>query len=205
MSETDDNGAADGASSLPSPFIRLIPARELPGRAEKTIEAAATPEERAAIAADYDLAALDAFETTVVFHRGPGDLWRMEGRLRARLAQTCVVTLTPVRAVLDEAFQRDYLPAAPAPHGATPDKTGAAEVDVGLDEDDPPEPLGEAVDIGAAALESLALALDPYPRAEGATFASLSAAPPGETPLSDEDVKPFAGLAALKKSMEGGD
>ncbi|MEO1613255.1 MAG: DUF177 domain-containing protein, partial [Pseudomonadota bacterium] len=80
-----------------------------------------------------------------------------------------------------------------------------AEIDVDFEGDDPPEPLGDGVDIGAVALEALALGVDPYPRAENAAFAPVAAAPPGAAPLEGDAPKPFAALAALKKSMESGD
>ena len=44
-----------------------------------------------------------------------------------------------------------------------------------------------------------------FPRAEGAEDIDLTVQPPGAEPLSDEAVKPFAGLAALKARMEGGE
>jgi uncharacterized metal-binding protein YceD (DUF177 family) len=66
-------------------------------------------------------------------------------------------------------------------------------------EDDSVEPLTEVIDAGAVLAEALALALPPYPRAPGAEFGELTAAAPGAEPLTDEKLRPFAGLAELMK------
>jgi hypothetical protein len=57
------------------------------------------------------------------------------------------------------------------------------------------------IDPGLLAVESLALALDPYPRASGVPRAEYQAAPPGVAPLADDDLKPFAKLAVLKEKL----
>ncbi|NNK79430.1 MAG: DUF177 domain-containing protein, partial [Litoreibacter sp.] len=51
------------------------------------------------------------------------------------------------------------------------------------------------------ALEALSLALPAYPRAEGAELGETVFSEPGTDPMSDEDAKPFAALAALKNKM----
>ncbi|MCW5690545.1 MAG: DUF177 domain-containing protein, partial [Pseudolabrys sp.] len=55
-----------------------------------------------------------------------------------------------------------------------------------------PEPLtGNSIDLGAIAAEFLVLAIDPYPRKEGAQFAPPAVEKGGNYP--------FAALTALKK------
>ena len=49
----------------------------------------------------------------------------------------------------------------------------------------------------AVAIEALALALPLYPRAPGVDLGQVLAGPPGENPLTEADLKPFAGLAKL--------
>ena len=57
--------------------------------------------------------------------------------------------------------------------------------------DDPPDPLiGGAVDLGSVVSEHLTLALDPYPRKDGAKM-------PGEA--TDAAESPFAALLRLRK------
>src|SRR5262249_4580645 len=62
--------------------------------------------------------------------------------------------------------------------------------------DDLPEALvGGSIDLGAIATEFLVLGIDPYPRKPGTQFQ----APAGE----DDAPRPFAALAALRKSKGG--
>jgi hypothetical protein len=61
-------------------------------------------------------------------------------------------------------------------------------------------PLEGRIDLGELAAETLALALDPYPRWEGADAVAEQGM------LADEfDAGPFAGLKALKDRLEKGD
>ncbi|MEQ9258043.1 MAG: DUF177 domain-containing protein [Roseovarius sp.] len=125
--------------------------------------------------------------------------WRFEGTLGATVTQRCVVTLEPVVTRIDEPVVRRYLAEWPPV-----EETAGEEVE--MPEDESIDPLPDAIDLGAVMEEALALALPPYPRAAGAELEEGEgrAAPPGETPLRDDDLKPFAGLADLKKKLEGG-
>ena len=58
---------------------------------------------RARIARALDLASLDAFEADINLAPSAGG-WSLSGRLRARLAQTCGVTLEPLPVEIDDAF-----------------------------------------------------------------------------------------------------
>ena len=75
--------------------------------------------------------------------------------------------------------------------------------EVEMPEDDSAEPLPEVIDVGAVAAEALALALPPFVRAPGVELGGEDYAAPGVSPLRDEDLRPFAGLAALKSKLEG--
>ena len=69
------------------------------------------------------------------------------------------------------------------------------EVLIDLDAEDPPEPVVDGgVDIGEVVTEHLALALDPYPRREGARMRV------GDWAGSEGDSSPFAVLKSLKGS-----
>ncbi len=120
---------------------------------------------------------------------------RLEAKLGASVTQSCVVTLEPVRARVDEVITRVYSKKWVAP---------AEDRQMHEDEDENLDRLVDPLDMGLVASEALALALPPYPRASDAALEDTSFAPPGVAPLSDEDVKPFAGLAALKAKMEEG-
>ena len=117
-----------------------------------------------------------------------GSKVHVSGRVRGRVGQTCVVSLEPMETVIDEPIELTFAPPS----------AGAAAIDAhGADlhhkaEDEAPEPLtGNSIDLGAIAAEFLMLAIDPYPRKEGAQFAPPAVEKGGNYP--------FAALAALKK------
>jgi len=124
--------------------------------------------------------------------------WRIEGRLTASVTQDCVVTLAPVVQKVDEKVFRVYVP-------EEEEAAILAEQDIDPDADDEPEGFTDTIDPGQLAIEALALALDPSPRSKDAELNEARFAAPGVTPLSNNDLKPFAGLAALKEKMERGD
>lgn len=191
---------ADAESETPAPgdaFRRFLSKRDLPGLDGRRIDHAATEAECAAIAESFGLSAVRDLHVEATIAREGVEGWRLDGRLTAAITQSCVVTLEPVEAVIDEPFTRSFVPG-----DAAAEEAFAGEIDIDPDAEDPPEPLGAGVDIGAVALETLALAIDPYPRAPGAVFTGAGAAPPGAEPIAAEALKPFAGLAALKRRLK---
>lgn len=119
--------------------------------------------------------------------------WRLEARLGATVVQPCVATLAPVTTRIDEDVARRFV------EGYVPPQEDEAEVP----EDDSVEPLPDVLDLGALLAEALALALPLYPRAPGAEPGDVQAAPPGVAPLTDESVRPFAALKALRDRQDG--
>lgn len=151
----------------------------------------------ARIAAALGIASLERLEGRFTLTRN-GERVRLEGHLDAELHQTCIVTLEPFAVALSLPVRLDFMPeadlaaiAARAARDAGKD-TGEIDIEVKLNEDDPPEPIVDGViDLGAVMLEFLALSLDPYPRKPGAAFAA-----------AEPDVllqSPFAALARLKR------
>ena len=119
--------------------------------------------------------------------------WLLEGVLGATVIQPCVVTLEPVTTRIDEPVRRLYLadPAPILPEGE----------EVEMPEDDGAEPLGSVIDPYAVMIEALALALPLWPRAEGAEAGEVIVTEPGRTALTQEAMKPFAGLAELRDKL----
>lgn len=117
--------------------------------------------------------------------------WRLRARLGATVVQPCVVTLAPVTTRIDEDVERMFL-ADPPP---------LPEGEVEMPQDDGTEPLPEVIDLGAVLAEALALAVPPYPRAEGAALDDAQFTAPGATPMTDDDARPFAGLGALRDRL----
>ncbi|WP_244867473.1 YceD family protein [Vannielia litorea] len=118
--------------------------------------------------------------------------WRLEGELGATVVQNCVVTLEPVTTRIEEPVVRRYLA----------DFTFPEEEESEMPEDDEAEPLPAVLDLSEVMQEALALALPAFPRAEGVELGEAVYTEPGAEPMTEEKVKPFAGLAALKKRME---
>jgi uncharacterized metal-binding protein YceD (DUF177 family) len=118
--------------------------------------------------------------------------WTLEGHLGATVVQSCVVTLEPVTTRVETQVLRRYLADAPEPEPGS---------EVEMPEDETIEPLPETVDLAAVMAEALALALPDFPRADGVAPVEVNVTEPGKTPMTDDDAKPFAGLAGLRESM----
>ncbi|WP_336097193.1 YceD family protein [Roseovarius sp. CH_XMU1461] len=122
--------------------------------------------------------------------------WRLKARLGATVIQPCVATLAPVTTRIDTPVSRLYVAGGlQTPQGE----------EIAMPEDDTLEPLGEVIDLDALLHEELSLALPAYPRATAEDPLVATAAPKGAEPLTDEKIKPFAGLAELRKKMEKDD
>lgn len=147
--------------------------------------------ERAAIAADLGLIALYSLDLTGEIRPAGRDEMVLEATLTASADQACGITLAPVPAKMSETVRRRYVAGLETPEGE----------EVEMPEDDSLEPLPDEIDLAEIAAEALALALPLYPRAPGAEFAEGLHAAEGVTPLSDADLKPFAGLQGLAAKL----
>jgi uncharacterized metal-binding protein YceD (DUF177 family) len=111
------------------------------------------------------------------------------GHVRARIGQTCVVTLDPIENDIDEPIDLIFAPPEQIPQLA--DLVDEA-AESGAEIPDPPEPIVNGViDLGRLATDALFLAIDPYPRRPDAVF---------EPPVvaADPEDHPFAALKALQ-------
>lgn len=115
--------------------------------------------------------------------------WALDAQISATVTQDCVVTLAPVSTAVSEPVQRRYLSDIAEPVGEETETP----------EDDTVEALTDVIDVGAVMLEALALALPLYPRAKDAELGTTIFTEPGAEPLTDEALRPFAGLADLMK------
>ena len=118
--------------------------------------------------------------------------WDLTADLGATVVQDCVVTLDPVTTRLDEQVHRIY--------AADFEISDASEVE--MPEDDRVEPLPDAIDLLAIMQEALSLALPPFPRKDGAALDPVIHTEPGKEAMTDDDAKPFAGLASLRAKLE---
>ena len=172
------------AQPMPSLPFRVA---AIAGRTSTHVRFAPDTAARAAIAAALGLLSLRGLTFDgEIRSSGKRDMV-LTGRLVAVAVQPCSVTLAPVTTRIDEDVLRQYLADFVEPEG---DETEILS-------DDTLEPLPEVIDAGAVAIEALALALPLYPRAKGVELGEAVFAAPGTEPLRQDDLKPFAGLAAL--------
>ena len=141
-----------------------------------TVEASAG--ERAALARRMNLPEILSLSCRFRLEHEPGGSLIARGHLVARVMQTCIVSLEDFATAVDERFTVRCVP----PGEET--------------EETDPEALDEitytdgTLDLGEAAAEQLALALDPYPRAPGAMLPEIEGEP---------EPHPFSALGALKR------
>ena len=159
-------------------------------RGGERIDLVADAEERTAVARRLGLLSLDRFDAHAVLGRD-GATVTVSGRIKATLTQACVASGEPVPAHIDEAFDLRFVP---APVVTAPEE----ELELGGGDHDTLFNDGAALDLGEAIADSLALAIDPYPRSPSAANALKQAGV-----LSEEEAGPFAALAALKQQMSG--
>lgn len=173
-------------------FSRLVRADEV-GDEDLVYEFEATADERRALAQRFSLLSLDRLTAVARVRRGgSGGGLRVRVNFAADVVQSCVVTLDPVPAHIEESLELAFVPEAEMP-------TESDVVVLDPEAEDPPEAIRDGViDLGEAVAEHLALALDPYPRKPGASVSELLAQVAGEDDEEDRG-SPFAALQRLKR------
>ncbi|MEY4501472.1 MAG: hypothetical protein RIS52_1362 [Pseudomonadota bacterium] len=143
--------------------------------------------ERGALAKRFDLVSLNTLKADVTLF-AEGGHFRAQGTFSAALAQACVVSGMPVSSQIAGPFDIRFVAA----------QIGEGD-DVELDADDCDEMThdGHGIDLGEAVAQTLALMLDPFPRARDAD-AYLQASGLVDTGPTG----PFAALKGLKGQLE---
>ncbi|KQM65450.1 MULTISPECIES: YceD family protein [unclassified Sphingomonas] len=139
-------------------------------------------DERRLLMGRFGLLALDMLIADYTLQRDASGIVAT-GRVRADVAQPCVASGEPVPESVDEPFTLRFLP-----EGSVED--GEFELD-----DEAMDTMfyaGSSIDLGEAAAETLALALDPYPRSPHAEEALRAAGV-----LKEEEAKPLSALGGL--------
>ena len=183
------------APSAAGNFIRPLMIDDVPD-AGLEISLRADAAECAAMARSDGLVAIASLGADLHVAKQGRTKFKVTGVLRARVAQTCVVSLDPfetdVQADIDVDFAAAVEPAAL--HGRSgreiePAQDAAASCAAELDA---PDPIVEGrIDLGALAEEFLILSLDPYPRKPGVQF--------DETNICNDPVEKTSPFAVLKK------
>lgn len=141
---------------------------------------------REAIARRLGLVALDRFSLTAEVRAIAGGIGA-KGEVSADVVQACAATDLPVPATLVEPFDLRFLRDVDAP--VSEDE----EIEIGSDDLDLQPLEGDRIDLGEAAVQTLSLALDPFPRHPDADHILAE-----KGVLSAEAAGPFAALAKLR-------
>jgi hypothetical protein len=170
------------------PWSAPVPVAQIPDTGlHRDIEAA--PAIRQAMAALAGLREILSARASLDVTPGGGGRFHVAGYVRARVGQTCVVTLDPIENDIDEPIDLMFAPPEQIPEMADLiDEPAESDADI----PDPPEPIVNGViDLGRVATDALYLAIDPYPRRPDAVF---------EPPVvaADPADHPFAALKALQ-------
>lgn len=162
------------------------------GRLDWPAHVEADETQRGALAARFGFASLDLLEADFSMDRN-GATVMATGSIRARLAQPCIATGEPVAEDVREEFAIRFLPEE---SGGGAEADPHAEIELDADECDTLTYSGERIDMGEAIAETLALAVNPYPRSPDADRFLREAGV-----LSEDQAGPFAALAALKGKL----
>jgi uncharacterized metal-binding protein YceD (DUF177 family) len=149
----------------------------------------ASPEECQRLAAAAGIPSVSDVRAEFTLLPGRADSVRLDGRVTAQVAQTCVVSLEPMESTIDEVVELTFAPAEQVARlSALADDT-----DDEAERPDPPEPIeNDFIDLGRVATDALFLGIDPYPRRPDAVLEL-----PAE--VADPADHPFAALKALKE------
>lgn len=156
--------------------------------AGRDVEVSPDAEELAALATQLGVTSVDRLDVKLHAVKFRGGI-RVTGNLTASVTQPSVVTLEPIRQDIAEPIDRIFLPTGEKQYAGPAD----AEVFVDLEGDDLPDHFeGNEADLSDLIAETLALAVDLYPRGKAETLEvpDDSAAEPMDSP--------FAALKSLK-------
>ncbi len=174
-------------SPVDDPWRRPVMVEQIPETGLQ-IELEANDGQRAALAAVGGLRDMSSATATFDLSHAGGGKVHVVGRVKARVGQTCVVTLDPIDTDIDESIDLLFAPEADIPRMSD---TVDDDADTG-DIPDPPEPIVNGViDLGRVATDALFLGIDPYPRKPDAVFEAPAVA-------TDPEDHPFAALKALQ-------
>lgn len=169
----------------PPPLQHMFDLGDL-SQAGSTLEIAAGAKERRHLAQWAGVDAVRAFAGRITLKRLSHTRFMFEADLDADIVQSCVVTLEPVETHISRHLVREL-------HLVRHADPGSGELTLSAGDDEVPETIiGLDYDVAAPLLEEFVLAVDPYPRKQGAAFT-----PPAELEAAPES--PFGVLKRLKK------
>jgi hypothetical protein len=180
-------------SNLPISYtisVARLPQKGMP------VRLTASETERAALTVGHDLQAVKSFHADLLVIKWRRDGVRITGVVTSDIVQTCSVTLEPLPACIESQVDAMFVPESSKLARPKVDENGEMLLDA--EGPDAPETFsGDQLDVGVIAEEFFALAIDPYPRKQGAVL-ELTAQLEDVIPLK---VSAFAKLAVLKQKQ----
>ena len=153
----------------------------------------AGPDELRDMRERWAVAGLESATADVEVSRWKRDGVRIKGHVRADIVQTCVVTLDPVESRIDRSFEALFVPENSKLTRRETIENGEMMVDP--EGPDAPETFaGDTIDVGPVCEEFIVLAIDPYPRKEGAIFETET----DYNPVPEDRSSPFSELEGWK-------
>jgi uncharacterized metal-binding protein YceD (DUF177 family) len=168
-------------------FSHVVPLSEIGGKVVHH-SLLANALERAALAKRFGLTALDRLSAEVALSSDDIGIIAT-GNLVADVMQVCVVSGKPVAAQIAESFAIRFLP--------EPVFEPDSDIELEVEDTDTMFHDGRVIDLGEAVAQTLALAIDPFPRSPDAEEILQEAGLKDDTPTG-----PFAALAALRKGAD---
>ena len=133
-------------------------------QAGSTVNVRADEEERARLAKWAGVDTVRTFGAKIELSKLSQTRFNFEAELEADIVQSCVVTLEPVETYISRHIAREL-------HISRHAEPGRGELTLSAGDDDVPEMITSPdYDLAAPLLEEFVLAIDPYPRKEGAAF-----------------------------------
>ncbi|MCC9622904.1 DUF177 domain-containing protein [Thalassospira sp. MA62] len=188
-------------SQQPTPeFSRIIKTDEQVSAKEKVL-IEASEQECAALADRFELIAVNSLKAELTISVASNGEVAVRGPMTSDIIQRCVTTLEPVDEHVEDTIEVLF-----SPHVSEDDLPSDADDLENLSEEelmallDQPEPLVDGkIDIGEITAQFLAVAMDPYPRKDGAELPSEVKT---EEEAEEDRPNPFAKLAGLKEQLE---
>ncbi|MEJ0094500.1 MAG: DUF177 domain-containing protein [Methylocella sp.] len=176
-------------------FSRFVAVADVPDTGLK-VSISADAEERAAIAQSDGLVAVESLSADLLIARQNRTQFKVSGPLRARIVQTCIVSLDPFESDLEAEVEAEFIAPPENPSRKRAGRDAEMEANVArpvaapLDALDPI--IDGRIDVGALVEEFFALNLDHYPRKPGVRFDEASFSKPAA------EASPFTVLKKLK-------
>ena len=179
--------------NIPTPMAAALIVADLPTNRTTFVKIAPDGAQRQILANELGVLSIRKLQFEIELAPRGKSGWHLTANLGATVIQACVITLAPVTTRIDETPERHFVKSFP-------------ETDEGseqeIPDDDTLELIGHEIDPVQVMLETLALALPQFPRAEGAELVEQIFTEPGKKPMSDADSRPFAQLSALQQGLK---